>query len=184
VDPPTLILVRHAHALGQEDRAPLSSTGVRDAEALAQVLARESADILVSSPMRRAYQTSQAIAAASGMPVRVDGRLVERTLTAEPREDWLDLLRASFDDTERRFHGGETTAEATRRALWAISDLVRQGFSRPILVTHGNLLTLILRHFRPEVGFSEWQNLTTPDVYRVRPIVSGWAVEHLWGRGA
>ena len=184
MDPPTLILVRHAQALGQEFRAPLSAAGVARASELAAALSRQSFDVLVSSPMRRAFETSQAIGAASGMAVRIDGRLVERTLTAEPRPDWREVLRASFEDGERRFFGGETGEEARRRALQAISDLVRQGFTRPLLVTHGNLLALILQHFRPEIGFEDWERLGTPDAWTVRPVASGWAVEHAWNPGS
>ena len=180
MEPPILILIRHAEAIGQDDRAPLTSAGVRAAETLGALLAREPADVLVSSPMRRAFQTAQAVASATGLPVRVDGRLVERMLTLAPREDWRELLRASFDEVDERYDGGETSEEARRRAIWAISDLVRQGFTHPILVTHGNLLALILRHFRPEVGFWEWERLSTPDAFRVRPVMSGWAVERLW----
>ena len=36
-----------------------------------------------------------------------------------------------------------------------------------VLVTHGNLMTLLLKHFDPRIGFTEWQRLTNPDVYRV-----------------
>ncbi len=183
MDPPTLILVRHAQALGQDDRAPLSAAGVAAAAELATEIAGHPFDVLVSSPMRRAFETSQAISAASGVPIRIDGRLVERTLTAEPRPDWREVLRASFEDGERRFFDGETGEEARRRALHAISDLVRQGFTRPVLVTHGNLIALILQHFRPEIGFDAWERLRTPDALSIRPVPSGWAVERIWRPG-
>jgi 2,3-bisphosphoglycerate-dependent phosphoglycerate mutase len=28
-------------------------------------------------------------------------------------------------------------------------------------------MTLLLKHFDPRIGFTEWQRLTNPDVYRV-----------------
>ena len=36
-----------------------------------------------------------------------------------------------------------------------------------VLVTHNNLMALLLKHFDNAVGFAEWRNLTNPDVYRV-----------------
>ncbi|MBL1705541.1 histidine phosphatase family protein, partial [Klebsiella pneumoniae] len=36
-----------------------------------------------------------------------------------------------------------------------------------LLVTHGNLLTLILRHFDSSIGFHEWKTLTNPDIYEI-----------------
>lgn len=34
-----------------------------------------------------------------------------------------------------------------------------------IVVTHGNLLTLILRSFETQFGFQAWEHLSNPDVY-------------------
>jgi 2,3-bisphosphoglycerate-dependent phosphoglycerate mutase len=37
-----------------------------------------------------------------------------------------------------------------------------------VLVTHGNLMTLILKHFNEQVGYAEWENLQNPDVYCIQ----------------
>ena len=51
------------------------------------------------------------------------------------------------------------------------ADLVREvelhAAEVTLLVTHGNLMTLLLKHFDQRIGFVEWQRLTNPDVYRV-----------------
>ena len=36
-----------------------------------------------------------------------------------------------------------------------------------LLVTHGNLMTLLLKRFNDRIGFPEWQQLTNPDIYRI-----------------
>jgi 2,3-bisphosphoglycerate-dependent phosphoglycerate mutase len=33
------------------------------------------------------------------------------------------------------------------------------------VVTHGNLLSLIIRYYDPSFGYSEWAKLSNPDVY-------------------
>ena len=35
----------------------------------------------------------------------------------------------------------------------------------PVVVTHGNLMALILRSFKPQFGFQTWEGLSNPDVY-------------------
>jgi broad specificity phosphatase PhoE len=41
--------------------------------------------------------------------------------------------------------------------------------SATLLVTHGNLMALLLKNFDDRIGFAEWQQLTNPDVYRISP---------------
>jgi 2,3-bisphosphoglycerate-dependent phosphoglycerate mutase len=36
-----------------------------------------------------------------------------------------------------------------------------------VVVTHGNLMTLILRSFEPQCGFQTWEGLSNPDVYGI-----------------
>ena len=51
------------------------------------------------------------------------------------------------------------------RGVAVINELA--GESRTMVVTHGNLMTLLLRSVDPTVGFARWSELTNPDVYRV-----------------
>jgi 2,3-bisphosphoglycerate-dependent phosphoglycerate mutase len=39
---------------------------------------------------------------------------------------------------------------------------------RIVVVTHGNVLALLLRHYDPAVDFAFWQSLSWPDAYRLR----------------
>jgi phosphohistidine phosphatase len=78
-----LYLLRHAHAgdpaawEGPDERRPLSTKGVAQAERLARLLADAgfAPDIVITSPALRAVQTAEAVAARLGRPVRVDERL-------------------------------------------------------------------------------------------------------------
>jgi phosphohistidine phosphatase len=74
-----VFLVRHAHAdAGDPDELRrLSARGHAEARALGEQLAGESAPpaLVLTSPLLRARETAEAIAAAVGAPVRVDERL-------------------------------------------------------------------------------------------------------------
>jgi 2,3-bisphosphoglycerate-dependent phosphoglycerate mutase len=49
-----------------------------------------------------------------------------------------------------------------------------------LLVTHGNLMTLLLKHFDDQIGFAHWQQLTYPDVYRITRAVECAEMERIW----
>jgi 2,3-bisphosphoglycerate-dependent phosphoglycerate mutase len=56
---------------------------------------------------------------------------------------------------------------ATQRAVAALEEIERHAANNAAVATHGNLLTLLLRHFDPRVGFADWQALANPDIFRV-----------------
>jgi broad specificity phosphatase PhoE len=67
---------RDGLVLGRAD-PELTDEGRRQAELLAAALAEETVAQILTSPLRRARQTAEAIGAACGVPVAVDERLVE-----------------------------------------------------------------------------------------------------------
>jgi phosphohistidine phosphatase len=72
-----LFLVRHAHAApgSPDDLRALTPEGREQARELAERLAAERPDVVVSSPLLRARETADAIARASGVPLRIDEAL-------------------------------------------------------------------------------------------------------------
>ncbi len=92
----TLFLLRHAHAgdperwSGDDAVRPLSDKGRRQSERVGRLLAGgdEAPDLVVTSPMVRAVETAEIVAAALGVPVVVNRRLVG-PLYAEEVQDIL-----------------------------------------------------------------------------------------------
>ena len=72
-----VIVVRHAKAApGDPDAArPLTDSGREAARMLGELLAERELDAVVSSPLVRARETAEAIAAAAGLEVEIDERL-------------------------------------------------------------------------------------------------------------
>jgi 2,3-bisphosphoglycerate-dependent phosphoglycerate mutase len=173
----TLYLVRHCQAAGQAPEAPLTDQGLAQAERLADFLAPLAPERIVSSPFRRAVQSVEPLAARLGLPIDLDDRLRERLLTTAPLSgDWLAPFRRSFEDVDAVLEGGESTRAAMARAAGAIEDALAHGARATVLAGHGNLSTLILRHFDGRAGFEEWRAMTNPDVFR---IVAG-RPERIW----
>jgi 2,3-bisphosphoglycerate-dependent phosphoglycerate mutase len=102
--------------------------------------------------------------------------LVERALSSSNLPNWLELLEQTFADLDLKLDGGESSREATDRAI----NVVNESPNNCVLVTHGNLMSLILKHFDDSIGFQDWQSLSNPDVYTLNLVNHESTIEHLW----
>jgi 2,3-bisphosphoglycerate-dependent phosphoglycerate mutase len=177
---PVVYLVRHCQATGQEPGAPLSAEGFQQAEQLAVWFADHAILRIVSSPYTRALQSVQPLAMQRGLVIETDERFRERTLCAEPLADWLERAADSYADLDLCLPGGESSRSAMARGVAALEEVLRHGAFPAVVATHGNLLTLLLKHFDEAVGFEEWQRLTNPDIYCLRYEGGMALVERLW----
>jgi 2,3-bisphosphoglycerate-dependent phosphoglycerate mutase len=162
----TIVLIRHCEAGGQDPEAPLTPAGFAQAVALAERLAGCGIERIVSSPYARAVQSAAPLAEACGIAVEMDERLVERVLCEGGHPDWRGMLAASFDDPRLSFPGGESGQAAAARG-WAVIDECRERGTATAIVTHGNLMALMLQRYDAAFGYEGWGRLTNPDVYRL-----------------
>ena len=116
-----LYLIRHAQSQGNtgEDLTTgdpeLTDVGWEQARRLGERLARQRIDLIFTSPLRRAIQTAEAIAAVNGLDVRVEPELRE-----------VELGRADYDI--RALTEAEQVALASRIATegkWTPSPAAR-----------------------------------------------------------
>ena len=91
-----VFLVRHAHSdPGDPDELrPLSARGREEARALGERLAAHPTppELVVTSPLRRAHETAEAIAEATSAELRIDERLAPGAT--------LELLQAALDGVD------------------------------------------------------------------------------------
>ncbi|ADE72648.1 MULTISPECIES: histidine phosphatase family protein [Priestia] len=179
----TFILVRHCKAEGQEEGAILTEEGKKEAINLITYLNKVNCKItkIISSPYERAVKTIEPYAKEVGLSIQIDNRLSERRLSNKSLTNWLELLKQTFDDIDLVIEGGESTREATERAINLIREEIEYSKEQnTLLVTHGNLMSLILRYFDESFGFNEWANLTNPDVYRIDIEDNQISIKRLW----
>jgi probable phosphoglycerate mutase len=146
-----LYLVRHAQALSNTGEArewadpPLTEVGRLQAQRLAQRLARQGLDAIVSSPSRRAIETAQFIAEATGLPIHTEEDLREVTMgtpESDPRELKGEAARALARRLAREmrwdaFPGGEESRAARKRVREVMDRIARQyRGQRVAVVTH------------------------------------------------
>jgi 2,3-bisphosphoglycerate-dependent phosphoglycerate mutase len=166
-----LYLVRHCQAAGQEPDAPLTEIGQQQAIALVGWINDVSIGRIISSPFVRAYQSIVPLSEHLRLTIEVDDRLVERVLSPVPLDNWRQRLAETFIDLDLSFGEGESSRTAMMRGISVVNQAMQQTTDPVVIVTHGNLMTLILKHFDERFGYTEWENLQNPDVYCIQ--VSG-----------
>jgi alpha-ribazole phosphatase len=157
-----LLLVRHGATLnnaqqrytGQSD-IPLSELGERQVAALADRLATESFDCIVTSDLRRAFATAEVIAAGHDVPLRREpalreismgeweGRTREEVIAVAPREH----ERWHADPVHHAPPRGETIAQVRDRLAKALERSYDAYPESTVLwVTHGGVIGILLCH--------------------------------------
>lgn len=163
--PARVVLVRHCESTGQAPDAPLTDTGRLQALELVNRLAPFAIDHVVSSPYARARATIEPFAATRRLPVHVDERLSEHRLSAAPIDAWREAVRRSFEDLDTRAAGGDSPRETLARGWAALRAVLEGGHRAPVVVSHGQLLSLVLHSIDPGFGYAGWESLRNPDVF-------------------
>lgn len=128
---------------------PLTEEGLEQAQVLAEKAASLGLDMIISSPMLRARQTSAAVAERCGIPVLVDERLIEQDFGIYEGKDRKD---PDFLNNKRmfacRYPGGESMMDVAYRVYGLIEELKEKHPHRNVLlVCHGGVCRLIRTYF-------------------------------------
>lgn len=175
-----IYLIRHCEAEGQHAEAQLTEQGRNQAFHLAEFFSDIKIDQIISSPFQRAIQSIQPLANRLNVEIEMKSQLSERVLSTENLPDWFEKLRATFDEMELKFEGGESSQEAMDRIVEVVEDIFNSQANNTIIVTHGNLMALLLKHFNDDFGFDEWKNLSNPDVFLLTYESKKVTVKRIW----
>jgi broad specificity phosphatase PhoE len=183
----------------------LTPRGRQQAEQTAAFFRGKPIDAVISSPLKRALETAEPIAAALGLPIQVMEEFRELNVGAlenglPGRAEWKqhdDLLHAWLDkqERERAFPEGEnffTLLERLERGLRAAAR-----WERSVVVAHGGLLYAALPDLvegmdprwtrendnNPNCGLTEFEPVEQDG--RLRLVIRAWAQHgHLTGDAA
>lgn len=175
-----IYIVRHCEAEGQSPDAELTEQGVKQALDLLDLFSKVKVDRIISSPYHRAIQSIEPLATQLNIEIEIEEDLTERVLSTKVISDWKDKLRKTFEDVELKFEGGESSQEAKQRIVDVVDNGFNDVFENTIIVTHGNLMSLLLNHYNHLFGFDDWQDLTNPDIYILRDTGNQVTYERLW----
>lgn len=162
-----IYLVRHCKAVGQEPQAVLTEEGNQQAEELADFFQNENIEYIISSPFIRTINTIKPLSVLINQKIYIEDRLQERILSTTLLENWMELLERTYTDYDLKFEGGESSNEAVKRGIKVIEEMIARPEGTILIVTHGALMSLIIRHYKKEFGFEDWKTLSNPDIYKL-----------------
>ncbi len=149
----TQYLIRHGETVWNRERrmqgqsdSPLSDTGVRQAQLLAQRMKEIAFDALYTSDSGRAHHTAKSVAEVTGHELNVEPRLRERHfgvfegLTGPEMQERYPEAYARFKsrDPDYVVPGGESAQAFRDRALACLTEIAeRHADELVVIVTHG-----------------------------------------------
>ncbi len=173
-----LLLVRHAESEGNREMRlqgrrefPLTQRGRRQAEELAVRLRAQPLAAVYASPIRRALETAEPLAAQAGMSVQLEPRVQEydfgEVLSGltwqEIREKQPELIEALLSNRDDFPHypgeeGREEFRERVCGAIWEIASS-HAGEEAVVVVTHAGPIVVFLmdvlgRSYRRPIPFA------------------------------
>ncbi|MCS7238535.1 MAG: histidine phosphatase family protein [Thermoguttaceae bacterium] len=166
----TLYLVRHGESVynaegrvqGQSD-IPLSPHGERQSEAVAQALASVPVTAVYSSPLLRARQTAERIAAVHGLPIFFDDRLKElhagifqgRLRSELPVLFPEEYAAWSSGDPYYVIPGGQSRYQVRQRGKEVLEEIAARHTGHTVVVGHGALFRFALAALLGHEGVAE-----------------------------
>ncbi len=130
---------------------PLSPEGRAEAEAAARRLAGEPLDAVYSSPLLRARQTAETIAASHGLAIRLVDDLIEVDVGQWEGRSWEEISKTdaeayrlfTADAAIHPYLGGEDMTMVLDRAAPALERLMSENLGRLIVVVAHNVVNRV-----------------------------------------
>lgn len=196
-----VLLIRHAIPIRRELESgianpELATEGLKQADLMAQYLASEKLHAIYASPMQRAQQTAQPLAAVQGLAITTVDGVAEydknsnqyvpvEELKAKNDPRWQEMLRGEWTSTD------ETEEEFINRTVSSIEEIITNHASQRVaIVCHGGVINAYICHvlgLKNQRGFF-YPNYTS--IHRIaaagsgeRSIVTLNETSHLRGTG-
>jgi len=151
---------------------PLNEEGIEQARRLGEACRDLSIDLIISSPMIRAYTTAEAVARITGAPIIKDDRLIEQNYGIyEGQHRFCDGFLANKRQFAYRYPGGESMMMLAQR-VYNLLDEIKEKYSDKtvMLVCHGGVLRALHTYFYDmtnEEYFSYNIDNATPVLYEL-----------------
>lgn len=128
----------------------LTALGREQAKALAAVVAGRNIDVIISSPLKRAVETSKIVSDLCNIPVLVDERLIEQNYGIY---EGVDRKDESFLNNKRNFAykypNGESMMQVAYR-IYGFIDEIKSKYknNNVLIISHGGVCRIINTYFK------------------------------------
>lgn len=168
----TVYFIRHAQSdtTVRDDRTrPLTETGLRDSHLVTACLSSKGIDHILSSPYQRTIQTVTHLAETLGLPIETDPDFREREAGGWHGENFLDFIRAQWEDFSYHIMDGECLADVQKRNVAALERAIEKYRGKTIAIgTHGTALSTILNYYDSSIGYRDFMRILDVMPYVVR----------------
>lgn len=153
-----ITFIRHAESIANAekilavDSVELTVNGIKQAEKVAHRLRDDGFDIVLSSPIRRAFDTAKIIADTIRAPVIVDELLAEKSygslsgksiIEVDKEKDKMPQLRDLSFGYDYRFWGGESGPDIKERIIKFVEKVKIDYKGKNVLaVSHGGIIRM------------------------------------------
>jgi len=171
-----IIFIRHGKASmdGKDAERVLDEDGVIQAESLKDklnLLGFDNAKIF-SSPFKRALQTIEPFIKQRNLKIIYSNELEEIHIPKNPELSKHQIIEKMWADENYKSDGGMSQREHFSKIenfLNQIFEDFKNNNNDIVIVTHGNLIGIILKFFfKLQFGFAEWKTMTMPDIYLLK----------------
>ncbi|MCR4833333.1 MAG: histidine phosphatase family protein [Butyrivibrio sp.] len=154
----TVYFVRHAkpvHGHKDDRTRPLTEEGIRDSEAVLEVLKDKRIDVFLCSPYKRSLQTIQSTAEYFHKEIFIDERFRERECGIDGNGS--DGFKKRWADKDYHEEGGESIHMVQKRNVAALKEALQKYQDKCLVIgTHGTALSSIINYYMPSFGVEDF----------------------------
>jgi len=169
-----LYLIRHGKAAmeGSDRERVLDSDGIIQANSLCKKMKIQFQDQkirIISSPFKRAMQTIEKLSQDMSASIEKSQSLEEINIGKDQNLSKHQIIEKMWSNENFKVKNGSSHSEHVkiiREELDKIFSNFYKGNYNLILVSHGNLIGIILKYFlNIKFTFDNWKKITMPDMY-------------------
>lgn len=154
-----IFLIRHGQSKGniektfQDEHDPLTTLGRRQVEKVADRARTLHPEVILTSPMVRAYDTAHAIHEATQAPLethtilreyQVPSRLVNTPISSPESNEYHTELFKNMYDPNWRYEDADNYFDLHNRSLEVIGELKKRSEERIMVVSHGAFMSILI----------------------------------------
>lgn len=128
----------------------LTEKGIEQAKTLAYLVESQNISLILSSPLRRAVDTSKIVANICNIPIEIDQRLIEQNYGIY---EGVDRKNEAFLNNKRNFAykypNGESMMQVAYR-VYGLIDEIRYKYQKDniLIISHGGVCRIINTYFK------------------------------------
>ena len=159
----TVYFVRHAKSnrFAEDDRTrPLTDEGLSDTLKITEALSDKGISHILSSPYKRTVQTVTDLSERLRLSIETDEDFRERNAGQWRGDNFLQYIKAQWDDFNFSDFGGECLANVQERNVNALNKYLKKYSGETIAIaTHGTALSTMINYYYPDFRYDGFMRI-------------------------